>query len=108
MVRPYSGAMNFRLFLPLLAALLLVAPAEAKQPRSTAAKHAFQRSVPCPATGAARGRCPGYVIDHVVPLCAGGIDRPSNMQWQTVADSRRKDKGEFAECRVLRKQRGAL
>jgi hypothetical protein len=24
---------------------------------------------------------PGYVIDHFEPLCAGGADDPSNMQW---------------------------
>jgi len=24
------------------------------------------------------------VVDHIVPLCAGGADAPSNMQWQTV------------------------
>src|SRR5271169_2953472 len=28
----------------------------------------FQREHPCPSTGLASGRCPGYVKDHVVPL----------------------------------------
>ena len=69
-------------------------------PRSTAAKHAFQRSAPCPATGNARGACPGYVIDHVHPLCAGGADSPANMQWQSVADAKIKDREEAKECRV--------
>jgi integrase len=58
--------------------------------RSTAAKNAFTREHPCPATGLSRGRCPGYVIDHVNPLECGGADAPYNMQWQTVADGKAK------------------
>lgn len=68
-------------------------------PRSHAATAAFQREHPCPATGNARGSCPGYVIDHVVPLCAGGPDHPANMQWQTAADAKRKDIEERKLCR---------
>jgi hypothetical protein len=85
----------------LLAALLFVSwAAEAKIPRSTAAKHEFQRESPCPSTGYRRGRCPGYIIDHVNPLCAGGPDAPSNMQWQTVADAKDKDRLERQQCRI--------
>jgi hypothetical protein len=56
----------------------------------------FQRHHPCPSTGKTTGRCPGYVRDHVVPLCKGGADSPSNMQWQTVRDGKAKDRW---ECR---------
>lgn len=63
---------------------------------------AFQRTDPCPSTGKPRGPCPGWIVDHVVPLCAGGADRPVNMQWQTVAAARLKDRGERAVCRALR------
>lgn len=70
------------------------APTFAKQQRSTAAKSEFKRQQPCPATGKPRGACPGYVIDHVVPLKRGGPDRPSNMQWQTKEDAKAKDKWE--------------
>jgi hypothetical protein len=30
----------------------------------------------------------------IVPLKRGGLDRPSNMQWQTVADAKAKDRVE--------------
>ncbi len=36
----------------------------------------------------------GYVIDHVIPLCAGGADDPLNMQWQTIAEAKAKDREE--------------
>ena len=62
--------------------------------RSREVTHAFQRSHPCPSTGKRSGACPGYVKDHVVALCAGGADSPSNMQWQTVRDAKAKDKTE--------------
>jgi hypothetical protein len=66
--------------------------------RSSAARHAFQRQHPCPSTGRTSGRCPGYVVDHVRPLECGGADAPSNMQWQTVAAGKVKDKTE-GRCR---------
>jgi hypothetical protein len=43
--------------------------------------------------------CPGYVIDHVQPLCAGGPDRRENMQWQAAAEARIKDRWERRICR---------
>ena len=62
--------------------------------RSKAATDAFKRSNPCPSTGKRSGSCPGYVIDHATPLKRGGADDPSNMQWQTTIDAKRKDKTE--------------
>jgi hypothetical protein len=66
--------------------------------RSVAAKDTFRREHHCPSTGRASGPCPGYVIDHVKPLACGGLDDPSNMQWQTVADGKAKDKWERKGC----------
>ena len=66
--------------------------------RSAAAKNEFKRQHPCPSTGRRSGACPGYVIDHVRALECGGPDNSSNMQWQTVADGKAKDKTE-RRCR---------
>jgi hypothetical protein len=55
---------------------------------------AFMKSNPCPSTGRRSGGCPGYVVDHVQPLKRGGADRPGNMQWQTKAAAKEKDKRE--------------
>lgn len=62
--------------------------------RSEAAKDAFKNQQPCPSTGKSSGACSGYVIDHVKPLGCGGADAPSNMQWQTTADGKAKNKTE--------------
>lgn len=70
--------------------------------RSKAVRAEFQRQNPCPANGAMRGPCPGYVADHVVPLCAGGADSAANMQWQTVESAKVKDREEAKHCRALR------
>jgi hypothetical protein len=66
--------------------------------RSASAKNDFKRQHPCPSTGRSSGACPGYVIDHVRALDCGGPDTSSNMQWQTVADGKAKDKTE-RRCR---------
>lgn len=62
--------------------------------RSEAAKLAFRHRSPCPSTGRVYGPCPGYVIDHVRALKHGGADSPNNMQWQTVAEAKAKDRWE--------------
>ena len=60
--------------------------------RSAAARQEFMKQ-----TGYPKGR-KGYVVDHVVPLECGGADAPSNMQWQTVAEAKIKDRTE-RNCR---------
>jgi len=71
----------------------------AEKYRDAHQRAAFVKSHPCPSTGRGRGACPGYVVDHIKPLCAGGEDHPRNMQWQTVADAKIKDRKERAICK---------
>lgn len=70
--------------------------------RSSAERAAFKREHPCPSTGRPRGKCPGYVVDHVNPLCNGGPDLRSNMQWQSVREALDKDRWEREICRSRR------
>jgi hypothetical protein len=60
--------------------------------RSPHAKEAFRRTHPCPSTGKTYGACPGWVVDHVRALKHGGADDVSNMQWQTRAAAKAKDR----------------
>jgi hypothetical protein len=62
--------------------------------RSEQAKDQFKKSHPCPSTGKSSGACPGYVIDHKQALKHGGADAPYNMQWQTEAEAKQKDRWE--------------
>ncbi|MDO9277658.1 MAG: HNH endonuclease signature motif containing protein [Polaromonas sp.] len=75
----------------------------AKIPRSAAEVSAFKRHNPCPSTQLRRGACPGYQVDHVMPLCAGGADKIENLQWLSVADHRTKTRQDNRVCRYLRK-----
>jgi hypothetical protein len=85
--------------LVILIASTTLCPALAKEHRSREVTREFQREQPCPSTGARRGRCPGYVRDHIVPLACGGPDAVENMQWQTVAGAKAKDRWERRSCR---------
>jgi hypothetical protein len=83
-----------------LACCLALAPSflSASEYRSLEVKHEFQRRHPCPSTGRTTGPCPGYIKDHIVPLACGGPDDPANLQWQTVAAAKAKDKWERTGC----------
>lgn len=84
----------------LLAVLIALSSiAEARTERSPAAKAEFKRMQPCPVTDRARGRCPGYEIDHRIPLKCGGPDAPSNMQWLSVEEHKAKTAREARWCR---------
>jgi hypothetical protein len=48
-----------------------------------AARAAFMRGNPCPATGRRPGACAGFVVDHGATV-RRGADRPFNMQWQAA------------------------
>ena len=56
----------------------------------------FKRMHPCPSTGLPYGACAGWIIDHHVGLCVGGLDKVSNMRWMSVVAAKAKDRW---ECR---------
>jgi len=90
------------LTLALLAVALCFQSVDARE-RSQEAKDAFKYSHPCPSNGNNHGACPGYVIDHIHALACGGADSPENMQWQSVAEGKAKDKWERKGCASGRK-----
>jgi hypothetical protein len=67
--------------------------------RSLKAEALFRLANPCPATGVSNGPCKGYIIDRIIPVICGGVEEPANMQWQTLAEAREKDKWERIGCR---------
>lgn len=89
----------------LLALLLALGPqatcrtASGRICRSTTMVHRFYRL-----TGHPKG-WPGHVVDHIIPLCAGGPDTPENMQWQTIAAAKKKDVLERRECAKYSKKK---
>jgi hypothetical protein len=77
-------------------------PGLAATERSAAAVLAFKRHHPCPSTGLRRGSCPGWQVDHKIPLCLDGPDTPANMQWLTVRDHRAKTKQDIRSCKAYK------
>lgn len=86
--------------------LLLARPAWAACPpvhRSQALVRHFKRTHVCPSTGTVTSTCHD-IVDHIIPLClgpeAGGLDVLENLQYQSVAEAKAKDKIERQMCRV--------
>lgn len=52
--------------------------------RSSTVLTAFKKIHPCPATGLTTGACPGWSMNHVIPLACGGCDSVSNLAWLPV------------------------
>ena len=80
--------------------LFLASEAQARDPAQV---RAFRKANPCPVTQKTAGACPGFVVDHIVPLCFDGADLPSNMQWQEVRASYKKDVFERQACALKKK-----
>ena len=99
-------AFFFRLAVSLVAAgpLLLPPPGlAAESARPTTAEIYFRLAHPCPVTGQTSGPCKGYVIDRIIPPVCGGAEAPENMQWQTLAEAKEKDRWEKIGCRKGRR-----
>ena len=72
-------------------------PAPKPQPL-TRQQEIFVKRHPCPATRKVQAECPGYVVAYVKPLCAGGANRVSNMQWRTVAEAKKQEREDRKAC----------
>jgi hypothetical protein len=94
---------KYLIFPVCLIAMLSLGSLSAAPVRDPAKVRAFRKTHPCPKTGMLTGSCPGYVIDHIKPLCFGGADDPSNMAWEETAASYIKDNFEREAC-ALKKQ----
>jgi hypothetical protein len=94
-----NGLATAFLFLP----VSLATSAVPDNQRSFKAEVLFRLTHPCPGTGQTQGACNGYVIDRVIPIVCGGVEDPSNMQWQTLAEAKVKDRWERIGCRPGRK-----
>ena len=86
-----------------LVLLLLFGQFASAADRDPAQVREFRKTHPCPVTNKTKGACPGWVVDHVVPLCFGGPDTPKNMQWQQSAQSFTKDAFERQACALKRR-----
>ena len=82
------------MFLSVILALVVTIP-QLGLPRSRPLIRQFAKL-----TGYPNGR-PGYVVDHQIPLCAGGPDALENLQWQEVRASYIKDVYERALCKDM-------
>lgn len=68
--------------------------------RSAAVVRHFRLTHVCPSTQGFTLTCKGYIVDHIVPRCLGGPDTVENMQYQTLAAARAKDRIEKQMCHV--------
>lgn len=70
-------------------------------PRHRPVVRDFMAQHPCPggSDAGSKVRCSGWVVDHIVPLCAGGADATTNMQWQSAECGAQKDRLELNVCR---------
>jgi 5-methylcytosine-specific restriction endonuclease McrA len=82
----------------ILLTIALLAIAAQSAERNSSERAAFMRLNPCPSTGEYKGKCPGYQVDHIIPLKCGGADAPHNMQWLTIADHKAKTAREAKLC----------
>lgn len=63
--------------------------------RNKAVAARFKMLYACPVTQEHSGACPGWAIDHVIPLDCGGVDAVYNMQW--LPAQIKSQRGEFSK-----------
>lgn len=74
--------------------------AVARRNLSNTARIEFIKANPCPATDKTDLSCPGYTLGYAIPLCAGGSDDISNMQWQRIEEAKDKDNQARQQCKI--------
>lgn len=82
----------------------VVRDAQGRIKRNGAVLTAFKKIWPCPSTGKQAGACPGWAIDHVIPLGCGGKDAVYNLQW--LPDEAKSSSSDIAKDRFERKVYG--
>lgn len=82
----------------------VVRDADAKTQRSDKVIRAFKRMWACPSTGKHTGPCPGWAIDHTIPLACGGRDAVFNMAW--IPDAGKSCAQDYCKDRYERKVYG--
>jgi len=82
----------------------VVRDADGKTSRSTKVINAFKKQWACPSTGLHKGACPGWAIDHVIPLACGGRDAVYNMAW--MPDEGKSCAADYCKDRYERKVYG--
>jgi 5-methylcytosine-specific restriction endonuclease McrA len=75
--------------------------ANGKISRSRSLLTDFKHLYACPSTGKHYGSCPGWAIDHVIPLACGGCDAIENLQW--LPDAIKSAAGKYPKDRWERK-----
>lgn len=84
---------------------------DGKIKRSRTTLREFAKTFACPANLLPVPSCPGWAIDHVIPLVSGGCDSTINMQWlpdsiKSCAQPNCKDRWERAYHAQPRRQIG--
>jgi 5-methylcytosine-specific restriction endonuclease McrA len=74
--------------------------------RSRTLRAEFMREHPCPSTGKTRGPCPGWQVDHAVPLCLGGpaVDARANLRWIEIEPHKAKTRDDVRLCRRVKRE----
>lgn len=86
----------------LLISLTISGYAGAEALHLTSSRNAFVKDHPCPGNNQVTLECKGYHIDYVIPLCAGGPDQPSNMQWMKLHEAKLKLRHDRKKCRGVK------
>lgn len=81
-----------------------VMPADAKIKRSQSAKVEFKQQHPCPANGARKGPCKGYVIDHIRhwPVVALTVHRICNGKRLLKRRQKTSGNAKAASCTLIK------